>query len=308
MHQRKRLREILARPELTLVPGTFDCLSARLVEQAGFEVVSVSGAGVTASILGLPDVGLLGMAELLGQVRNIVRSVSIPVTVDCEGGYGGVFNVARTVRECEAAGVASLCIEDQVVAAKRCGHFRDKQIVPREEMVAKLRAAVRSRTDPDLLIMARTDARAVHGLQDAIARARAYAEAGADILFVEAPEDRDEVERVGRELAPLGLPIKINLVEGGKTPLMSHADLAALGFRILNFSGSLQRAGMKVMQEILAELKRTGNVAAFYPGRVASLDERSAVLGLDAYYEFEQSLLGDQPIADALATPAAAGA
>jgi 2-methylisocitrate lyase-like PEP mutase family enzyme len=293
MQQRTRLREILSRPELTLVPGTYDCLSARLVEQAGFEVVSVSGAAVTASILGLPDLGLLGMSELLGQVRQIVRSVSIPVTVDCEGGYGGVFNVARTVQEFEAAGVASLCIEDQVVAAKRCGHFRDKQIVPREEMVAKLRAAVGARTDPDLMLMARTDARAVYGLDEALDRARAYAEAGADILFVEAPEDRAEVERIGRELAPLGLPIKINLVEGGKTPLMSHQELAALGFRILNFSGSLQRAGMKAMQELLAELRQTGNVDAFYPGRVASLDERSAVLGLDRYYELEQSLLAE---------------
>jgi 2-methylisocitrate lyase-like PEP mutase family enzyme len=293
MQQRTRLREILSRPELTLVPGTYDCLSARLVEQAGFEVVSVSGAAVTASILGLPDLGLLGMSELLGQVRQILRSVNIPVTVDCEGGYGGVFNVARTVQEFEAAGVASLCIEDQVVAAKRCGHFRDKQIVPREEMVAKLRAAVGARTDPALMLMARTDARAVYGLDDALDRARAYAAAGADILFVEAPEDRAEVERIGRELAPLGLPIKINLVEGGKTPLMSHQELAALGFRILNFSGSLQRAGMKAMQELLAELRRTGNVDAFYPGRVASLDERSAVLGLDRYYDLEQALLAE---------------
>jgi 2-methylisocitrate lyase-like PEP mutase family enzyme len=291
MQQRTKLREVLSRPELSLVPGTYDCLSARLVEQAGFEVVSVSGAGVTASILGLPDLGLLTMSELLGQVRQIVRSVSIPVMVDCEGGYGGFFNVARTVQEFEAAGVASLCIEDQVVAAKRCGHFRDKQIVPCDEMVAKLRAAVAARTDPDLMIMARTDARAVYGLEDALDRARAYAAAGADILFVEAPEDRAEVERIGRELAPLGLPLKINLVESGKTPLMTHQELGALGFRVLNFSGSLQRAGMKAMQELLAELRRTGNVDAFYPGRVASLDERSAVLGLDRYYDLEQALL-----------------
>jgi 2,3-dimethylmalate lyase len=295
MQQRTRLREILSRPELTVVPGTYDCLSARLVERAGFEVVSVSGAAVTASILGLPDLGLLTMDELLGQVRQIVRSVGIPVMVDCEGGYGGVFNVARTVQEFEAAGVASLCIEDQVVAAKRCGHFQDKQIVPREEMVAKLRAAVRTRTDPEFMIMARTDARAVYGLQEALDRARAYAEAGADILFVEAPEEREEVERVGRELAPLGLPLKINLVEGGKTPLMTHQELGALGFRVLNYSGSLQRAGMKAMQELLVELRRTGNVDAFYPGRVASLDERSAVLGLDAYYKLEQELLDESP-------------
>jgi len=261
------------------------------VEQAGFEAVFVSGSAVAAALLGVPDLGLMSMAEVLGQTRNIVRAVGIPVIADCDNGYGNPINVTRTVQEFEAAGVAGLFIEDQV-APKRCGHFAGKQIVSCVEMVRKIEAAVEARRDADLLLIARTDAGALEGLDGAFKRARAYVQAGAEMVFVEAPESLAELRAIGRELATI--PLMVNMVEGGKTPLLAVADLAELGFKLITFSGSVQKVAIHAVQGLLRELRQNGSVDCWYPDRMVSLDQRSAVLGLAEYSELEGRLLATE--------------
>jgi 2-methylisocitrate lyase-like PEP mutase family enzyme len=247
----------------------------------------VTGAGVSASLLGAPDVGLMTMPEVLTQTRNIANAVDIAVVGDCDTGYGNPLNVSRTIREFESSGVAGLFIEDQV-SPKRCGHFAGKQIIPADEMVQKLRAAADARTDPELILIARTDARATDGIEEAVRRGRLYADAGADMIFVEAPHTHEELEFVGAELGPIGLPLMVNLVEGGRTPLVSVNDLGKLGFSFISFSGSLQKTAIKAMQEMLRALLRDGDVAEFYPSRMISLEERSEILGLPRYFELER--------------------
>lgn len=291
MNGPRRLRALLERPGIIVTPGVYDCLSARLVEAAGFEVVAVTGAGVTASALGAPDLGLLTMTEMAERVRAIVDAVDLPVFADCENGYGGAANVMRTTQLFERAGVAGFFIEDQP-QSRRCGHFTGKQVVPLDEMVTKIRAAVRARENPDLVIMARTDARSVEGLESALTRARAYAEAGADSLFIEAPESRDELVEVAERLADLGLPLKANMAEGGKTPLASAEALEAMGYRFAHFPGACQKVALKAMQAFLHDLRRTGSIEGWYPERMASLDERSALLGLQEYLDVDQELMG----------------
>jgi 2,3-dimethylmalate lyase len=288
-----RLRELLRRPGILVTPGAYDCLSARLVEAAGFEIVAVTGAGLTASALGVPDLGLLTMTEVVDRVRAIVDAVNVPVFADCENGFGGPLNVMRTAQMFERAGVAGYFIEDQP-QARRCGHFMGKMVVPVEEMVTKIRAAVQARENPDLLIMARTDARTVEGLPAALARARAYAEAGADSLFVEAPETKDELAEVAESLADLGLPLKANMAEGGKTPLADADELEAMGYKFAHFPGSCQKVALRAMQAFLGDLRRTGSISDWYPARMAPLEERSALLGLPKYLAIEQQLMGEE--------------
>jgi 2-methylisocitrate lyase-like PEP mutase family enzyme len=285
--QRRRFRELLGRAGPIMAPGVYDCLTARLVEQAGFEAAMTTGAGLAASLLGAPDVGLLTMSEVLNQTRNIARGLGIPIVADCDTGYGNPINAMRTVREFEAAGVAALFIEDQV-SPKKCGHFEGKQIISRAAMAAKIRAAVEARSDPELIVMARTDAIAVEGLEEALRRAEAYVEAGAEMLFVEAPRTLDELAEVGRRLEPLGVPLMVNLVEGGRTPLADVASLHGLGFKLITFSGSLQRTAIAAMQGFLESLRETGSVGAYFPSRMVDLDTRSRILGLDDFYELER--------------------
>lgn len=279
-----RLKQLLKRPGILVAPGVYDCLSAKLAERAGYEMALLSGAGLAASLLGVPDVGLLTLSELTIQARNICRAASIPVFVDAETGYGNAINVMRTVREIEEAGAAGLFIEDQVTP-KRCGHFEGKELISLEEMEGKIRAACEARRDPDLVLMARTDAREVWGLEEAILRARAYVAAGADMIFIEAPHTVEDLRRIGRAV---DVPQLVNLVEGGKTPLVPVGELETMGFKVVSFSGSLQRAALRAMGEVLDVLKKEQSVASLYPGRVASLGERSDLLGLPAFYELER--------------------
>src|ERR1051326_6550316 len=216
---RKTLRELLAEPEPILAPGAYDCLSARLIEQAGFDVVYMTGFGTSASRLGRPDIGLLSFGEMVDQARRIVQAVDVPVIADADNGYGNPINVIRTVREYEAAGVAAIHIEDQVTP-KKCGHMENKHVIATDEMVVKVRAAVEARRSEDFLIIARTDARAVEGLDQALERARRYREAGADMLFVEAPTSEDEIQRIADELPDT--PLLFNWAEGGKTPPVGY--------------------------------------------------------------------------------------
>jgi 2-methylisocitrate lyase-like PEP mutase family enzyme len=272
-----RLRELLAREELLVAPGVFDGLSARLAERAGAEVVYASG-GAIARAAGYPDLGLLGVGEVLARLTQIAEAVTVPVIADADTGYGNALNVQRTVRAFERAGVAALHLEDQE-SPKRCGHYEGKTLVPAAEMVGKLRAALEARSDPDLVIIARTDAIAVEGLDPALVRAQAYAEAGADMLFVEAPESEAQIVAIAERLPG---PKLINVFRGGKTPLLPSARLAALGYRVAILPSDLQRAAIRAMQETLEAIRRDGNAAAV-DDRLATFAERDGIVGLDEY-------------------------
>ncbi|MCP3990899.1 MAG: isocitrate lyase/PEP mutase family protein, partial [Actinomycetia bacterium] len=212
------LRQLLSRDQLLTVPGCYDGLGARLIEQAGFSAAYLTGFGSSASLLGRPDIGLLSATEMVDSARRLVMATSLPIIADADTGYGNPLNVIRTVRDYERAGVGALQLEDQVTP-KRCGHMDDKAVIPSQDMVAKIRAAVSARTDPDLVIIARTDARAVEGFDAALARAGSYVEAGADVLFIEALRHPDEFAAAASR--GFGVPLVYNWVEGGKTPLLS---------------------------------------------------------------------------------------
>jgi len=269
------LRRLLEAPGLLPMPCCFDALSARLVEAAGFRLTFMSGFSVAAARLGLPDTGLISYGEMVDQGRAICGAVSIPVIGDGDTGNGNPMNVRRTVSGYARAGFAGVMIEDQL-APKRCGHTRGKEVVPRGEALARIRAAVDAReAGAEILIMARTDARATLGLDEALERARAFAELGADILFVEAPRSRDELERIGRELPGAKLA---NLVEGGDTPLLAPAELEALGFKIAAWPVTLLSASMRAMQEALSAL-----AAGRTPERLLDWPELRKLVGFDAY-------------------------
>ena len=268
------------------MPFAYDALSAQLVQAAGFEAVGITGAGLAASLLGFPDVGWVTMTEVVTQVRNIVNAVDIPVYTDADTGYGNALNLMRTIREFEGAGLAGLFFEDQE-APKKCGHFEGKRVVAREVMVLKIKAALEARQDSDLVIVARTDARAVYGLEEAIARGRAYAEAGADAIFVEAPQSVEELQEVA---AAIDAPLMVNMVEGGKTPLLGVDELAAMGYKLITFSNSVSRVAGWAMQEVLRELREKGTSAAFMD-RMISFKERNDLLGLERVYELEKRFL-----------------
>jgi len=249
------LRELLDAPEPVLAPGAYDALSARLVARAGFPAVYMTGFGASASLLGRPDVGLLSFDEMAGHARRLAQAVSVPLIADADDGYGNPLNVMRTVREYAAAGVAALHIEDQV-APKRCGHMEGKEVIAAAEMAEKVRAAVEARGEGELLIIARTDARAVEGLDAALERARRYRDAGADVLFVEAPESEAEVAAVAQAFPET--PLLFNAVEGGRTPLLGLARLRELGFRLVLCPLTALLAATAAVQEALAALRRSG--------------------------------------------------
>ena len=274
-----RLRALLAEPGIHIMPCCYDALSARLVEGAGFALTFMSGFAVSAVRLALPDTGLISYGEMVAQGREVTSAVSIPVIGDGDTGYGNALNAKRTVRGYARAGFACVMIEDQL-APKRCGHTRGKAVVVRDEALARVRAALAARDESraagiDVLVMARTDARAPHGLDEAIARGRAFAELGADIVFVEAPRDEAELARIGREI---DAPLMANLVEDGETPLLPPERLAALGFRIAAHPLSLLMASVRAMQDALAELAKGEPVS-----RRASFDELREIVGFEAY-------------------------
>ena len=250
-----RLRELLAGSEPVVAPGAYDALSARLVAQAGFEAVYMTGFGASASLLGRPDVGLLSFAEMLDQARRLVEAVGIPLIADADDGYGNPINVTRTVRAYEAAGVAGLHLEDQV-SPKRCGHLEGKQLIAASAMVEKVHAAVEARRSANLVVIARTDARAVEGLGAALDRARSYRDAGADVLFVEAPESEAEVAAVAQAFPET--PLLFNAVEGGRTPPVELARLRDLGFRLVLSPLTALLAATAAVQQALSRLRSSG--------------------------------------------------
>ena len=286
MTLRQVFKQFLKRDKLLVAPGCFDGLSARLVEEAGFEAAYFSGGAVARS-MGLPDIGLVTMSEVIERAAQVVSAVKIPVIADADTGYGNAINLVRTVREYERVGVAAIHIEDQITP-KRCGHLDGKEVISLPEMIKKLEAALASRADPNFCIIARTDARGVHGLDDAISRARAFAQLGVDAVFVEAPQSESELEQIPRALP--NIPLLVNVFKGGKTPMLPAERLEKMGYRIAIYPSETQRAGIYAMRQALSLLKREGTTEAMDEA-LTTFKERDTIVGLDDWQELERKFL-----------------
>src|SRR5437870_10209307 len=285
MTARQAMRNLIARPGYTMVPGAYDTLTARLVEQAGFAAVYLTGGGYSRAS-GYPDLGLLSLTENAVFIARTVEAVGIPVIADADTGYGNAINVIRTVREYEKTGFAGFHLEDQV-SPKKCGHYEGKEVISRAEMVGKIKAAVDTRRDPDMVIIARSDARAVEGLAAAIDRANAYLEAGADVGFVEAPQSVEEVRSVGREVRG---PALVNVFEGGKTPMLAASELEAMGFRLGIYPSQTHRAAIRAAQRVLTALKEDGHTTRVEPD-LATFQEREDAVGTADWRTLEEKYM-----------------
>jgi 2-methylisocitrate lyase-like PEP mutase family enzyme len=257
-----------------LLPGAPDALTARVIEALGFEAVYITGAGVTNARLGVPDLGLITLSELADTVEGVREAVALPIVVDADTGFGGPLNVRRTVQTLERRGANAIQLEDQTFP-KRCGHFTGTEVIPAANMVAKLDAALDARADESLLIIARTDARQMLGLEAALERAALYREAGADVIFVEAPRTADELAEIGRRI---DAPLVVNMVEGGATPQLSADELSALGFAIVLYANAALRGAVHGMQAVLEHLKRTGSTAGALQ-QMIGWEERQRLVG-----------------------------
>jgi methylisocitrate lyase len=282
MRRTTRFRRLVESKEILVLPGAYDALTARIIEQAGFKAVSAGGYTATASLLGQPDTGQLGMSEMADFYTRMCEATTLPVFADADTGYGNVTNVARTVRTYERAGVAGLFIEDQV-APKRCGHMAGKAVIQPVEMVAKIKAALDARKDRDLMIMARTDALAVNGIDDAIRRGQLYREAGADMVFVEAPRSVADMRRITSEI---DAPTMANNIEGGLTPFLPAPELEKIGYAMVAFVLGVTYAIARAASELAATLKRDGTTAA-YRKRMMAFDEFNALVGLKQLRQLE---------------------
>ena len=292
--RKETLRRLVARAEVLILPGVHDALSARIAEQVGFEAVYMTGSGVSACLLGEPDVGLTTMTEMADQARRIAHAVDVPVIADADTGYGNALNVIETVHAYETAGVAGLHIEDQV-SPKKCGHFEGKELVSVTEMSGKIRAAVGARKDANFFVIARTDARTVAGLEEAIERGQAYVSAGADAIFVETPISREEYSQIADALGHV--PLVADVTEGGKSPPLTADELYRAGFKIVLFSASAVRATMKTLQELYRTLKRDRTTNGLLHTLVA-FEERNRILGLPEIYDLEHRYAANVPAPD----------
>lgn len=282
MRKTTMLRQMMTGKQIVVAPGAHDALTAKIIEQVGFSAVYMTGYGQAASHLGKPDVGLLTLTEMVARASNIVEAVNVPVIADADTGFGNAVNVMRTLREYEKAGVAAIQLEDQV-APKKCGHMTGRQVVSKEEMVGKIKAASDVRTDPDLMIIARTDARTVHGIGEALERAKAYEEAGADILFIESPESVEEMKQITTSFK---VPVLANMVEGGRTPFLPVQDLQGLGYDLVIFPTASTYLVTKALTRLMTVLKDTGTTASLIPEMI-TFEEFNDLIGLTKIREIE---------------------
>ena len=281
------LRNLLREPGIIVAPGAHNAFTAKIIEQTGgFQAIYMTGSGTTMNLLGEPDVGLLTMTEMVTQAKNIVNTTSLPVIADADTGYGNAINVMRTVREYEKTGVAAIHIEDQITP-KKCGHFEGKQLIPQDEMLGKIRAAIDAREDPDFVLIVRTDARAVLGLDEAIKRAQAYRKAGADAIFLEAPQSVDELKIIAKSI---DAPLLANMVEGGKTPFLTVQELEEMGYKIAIYPRSAICAAAKAIQELMQLLKETGTTEGFLD-QMVTFEGHAMITGLARYKEMEKKYL-----------------
>ena len=276
------LRQMMTGKQIVVAPGAHDALTAKIIEQVGFSAVYMTGYGQAASHLGKPDVGLLTLTEMVARASNIVEAVNVPVIADADTGFGNAVNVMRTLREYEKAGVAAIQLEDQV-APKKCGHMTGRQVVSKEEMVGKIKAAADVRTDPDLMIIARTDARTVHGIGEALERAKAYEEAGADILFIESPETVEEMKQITTSFK---VPVLANMVEGGRTPFLPVKELQDLGYDLVIFPTASTYLVTKALTRLMTVLKETGTTASLIPEMI-TFEQFNDLIGLTKIREIE---------------------
>ena len=284
---RPSLRSLLQQDQITVAPGAYDMLSALLIEQAGFSCLYMTGNGQSASALGLPDLGMMSLSEMAERLRRTVATVGLPVIVDGDDGYGNLLMLQRAVREFEAAGAGAIQLEDQV-SPKRCGHELGREVVPVEEMIARLRAATDARTSPDTLIIARTDARTGHGLGEAIRRGRIYAANGADVVFVESPESADEFREIARAIQT---PLLANMVETSRSPYLTWHTLQEMGFKIAIYPGTAFLAAAKAVQDALAAIRQSGSAEPLLD-RLMTLKQYHDVLHFQEYAALERSYRG----------------
>jgi len=286
MKKTTQLRQLLNRKEITVAPGAHDALTAKIIEKVGFEAIYFTGYGQAASHLGMADIGLLTMTEMVARVRNFVMAVDIPVIADGDTGFGNAMNVMRTVSEYEAAGAAAIQLEDQV-APKRCGHMMGRQVISIEEMVGKIQAAVAARKDPDFIIIARTDARTPHGIEEAIKRGKAYEAAGADVLFIESPESVEEMSMI---TSSFNIPVLANMVEGGRTPMLTVQELQEMGYDLVIFPTASTYSTAQAMFKLMKELKNAGTTKHIMD-QMIPFSEFNDLIGLSAVREIEKKFL-----------------
>lgn len=286
MRKTTRLRQLLQQKEILVAPGAHDVLTAKIIEKVGFAAVYFTGYGQAASHLGTPDIGLLTMTEMVARVRNFVCALDIPVIADGDTGFGNAVNVMRTVREYEAAGAAAIQLEDQV-APKKCGHMTGRQVVSVEEMTGKIKAAVAARQDPDLVIIARTDARTALGIEEAVSRGKAYEAAGADVLFIESPENAAEMRQI---TASFRIPVLANMVEGGRTPLMNVRELQEIGYQLVIFPTASTYITAQAIFSAMTELKTAGTTEHLLD-RMIPFAQFNDFVGLPAVRKLEAEFL-----------------
>jgi len=278
-----RLRERLAQHSLLVAPGVHDMVSLRLADTFGFEALYMTGFGAVASHLGLPDAGLATYTDMVGRVKQMASQAHAPLIADGDTGYGGLLNVRHTVRGYEEAGAAAIQLEDQEFP-KKCGHTPNRRVIPADDMVRKIRVAAESRASRDFLIIARTDARTAHGLDEALRRAEAYAKAGADILFVESPESVEEMRAIGQRF---DLPLVANMVEKGRTPVLTRSELESIGYRIAIFPVTALLASVKAMSQVYAHVKATGSSEGT-PVELEDFGALTRLMGFEDVWEFEK--------------------
>jgi 2-methylisocitrate lyase-like PEP mutase family enzyme len=290
VNKTNQFQKLLHQPGSFILPGAYDAMSARLIEETGFQAIYATGAGISNAQLGWADVGLTSLKEVVDIVTRMADVTTIPIVVDADTGFGNAINVIRTVREFERAGVAAIQMEDQV-SPKKCGHFNGKDVISTEEMVGKIKAAVDTRKDENLAIIARTDALAVNGMEDALDRANAYKEAGADIIFVEAPTTIAQLKQITSSLK--GIPQVINLVEGGKTPLISLDEAEEIGFKIMLCANTVLRSAIKGITESLKILKAEGSQENVHD-LICTWEERQLLFKLNQIKEWENKYAENQ--------------
>ena len=283
-NQSTQLRRLIEQTGPLLLPGVYDCLTAKIVQAAGFSAAFLGDGAVSVSRLGLPDFGLVSLMEVIDRAREICSSVSIPLLVDVGTGYGNALNVRRTVRQVEDAGAGGVFFEDQTWP-KKCGHIPGRSLIPQAEMVNKVRAAADARSTPDFVIVARTDARAIEGLDAAIQRLRAYGEAGADVVFIDALESLNDLQRTAREVP---YPLMANMLEGGRTPYLSAVELGAIGYKVVIWPETLMYAAFAAMMEVAKELKANGTTSQSSREKMTDFGRLSEFLGLQDLYSLER--------------------